>query len=99
MLVIRAGGSGEYSERASRLVESLNRAGDSPAGTIKTDIFALTGDGVLLTGVTRDDDERLNVDNAQEVGKLEDVSEEAITALARSNGYSQVMVLSETYES
>lgn len=38
VLFIESSTNGDYRERANRLVESLNRSGDAPSGTIKVDV-------------------------------------------------------------
>lgn len=43
-LFIEGSTNGDYRERANRLVESLNRDGDSPSGTIKVDVVTYQGE-------------------------------------------------------
>lgn len=97
MVVVDLGSmNDEFSERASRLVESLNHEGDSPAGTIKADLFSVNKDGVVCRGLERTDD-RLVCGDTQE-GKVDPENLDAeLAAVAAAAGYSQIVTVRNTY--
>ena len=71
-----------YQERARRLVESLNRPGASPSGTIKADVYSVDASGQVTAG--------LNFGSAPV-----DSADDDLVAAARAAGYNQAVVVTD----
>ena len=84
---VRVGDSenGNYRERAARLIESLNRHGDSPSGTIKADVYTVDPYGNVREG--------LDFDAAVAPAAKTDAD---LNALASDAGYTASVIVTAT---
>jgi hypothetical protein len=69
----------QYRERTNRLIESLNKPGNSPSGTIKVDVFEVDGTTVRPRGYSG-------------YSQQSPATSEALQRWAREQGYTQALV-------
>lgn len=82
VFVRTADATSRFQERAARLVESLNRSGSSPDGTIKADVYSVDAAGNVTAG--------LNFD-----APAVESADEDLVATARAAGYNQAVVVTD----
>ena len=82
VFVRTADATANFKERAARLVESLNRSGSSPSGSIKADVYSVDAAGRVTAG--------LNF-----AAPVVDSNDDDLVAAARQAGYNQAVVVTD----